>query len=300
MFIHARSLHWSRGTTITAVAFSALAAVSLGSGTAAASNTITSMKTPAGYKIVHTGALTLLPGSTGVGVTCPKVSTVQLKPLSGGAVASFGDTSVSIESSFPTATGWETVLNNSGANATYAAWVVCAKPTSSYKVVTHQADNPAGHQTSAVVVCPSGDKVTGGGVAANAASLDVNMNESAPNDPLPSYGWAAAENNASTGDDTMTVYAVCSKFSTTTNGYSVVEGPSTPADTGAQTGEQTSCPVVGGIQTSVLGGGLSDPSVSTAVNIAATWPNSSTEWAALLNNESGSATTLDTWAVCAY
>jgi hypothetical protein len=150
-------------------------------------------------------------------------------------------------------------------------------------------DNPAGAQTSVSVSCPTGDKIVGGGEVNSSFDLAVNVNESYPS----GNSWVTYANNAGIGDNTATVWAVCEKWSTTTGRYHVYSAPAKDNPSGAETFDSVSCPP--GV--SSLGGGASNTSISTGVNLNTTYPATG-EWLTYTNNNSGFDDSVTPYVIC--
>lgn len=305
MSIRTKSFVRPRRNLGAAVGLACLATIVAGAVTVAAqtvsSSPTASVHTPAGYSIVTSESVAQGGVTTFGSVACPKVSGVQTKPQSGGVLIDSSSLAVNIADSYPSAgSSWVGAVNNAGGTAAdFTVYAVCAAPKPGYAVVSHTVANPAGAQTEATVFCPTGDKVLGGGAFAGSTPLDVNLNESEPFARSSAYGWAVFQNNPSATGEVVRVYAVCSKY-TTADGYAIVEGPFSTAAGGAQSSSTVNCPVVAGIQTSVLGGGEGNFSRSRLVNIGSTWPVNKAQWRSLLNNGSANSTSVASFAVCAY
>lgn len=305
MSIRTKSFVRPRRNVVAAVALASVASLMAGAVTVAAqtssSSPTASVRTPAGYTIVTSESVAQGGATTFGSVACPKVSGVKTKPQSGGVLIASSNLAVNIADSYPSAgSSWVGGVNNAGGTAAhFTVYAVCATPKSGYAVVSHAVANPAAAQTEATVFCPTGDKVLGGGAFAGSTPLDVNLNESEPFARSSAYGWAVFQNNPSATAEVVQVYAVCSKYSTA-DGYAIVEGPFSTAAAGSQSSTTVKCPVVAGIQTSVLGGGEGNFSRSRLVNVGSTWPANTNEWRSLLNNGSANNTSVAGFAVCAY
>src|SRR5262249_42330025 len=105
-------------------------------------------------------------------------------------------------------------------------------------------------------------------------------------------GWRVDANNASTGDDTVTAYAVCGKKHA---GYAQVSGIATTVNASSQGSADASCPT----GTLVLSGGAFSSSGSTQVNLNSTLPVSTTDWKSYEDNGSSGTNTVTAYAVCA-
>ena len=319
-----KSISWSGRKAAAALAMSGIAAIAVGTVTVAAKTTNRAAPTtpstsgkplgpnspdsssivPAKYRLVSSGFLAAPAGTQTFGrAACPVVAGVQTRPTGGGAFVSSTSTDANVNATYPDpgGTAWNAyVNNNTGTATTFDVWAICSKPKTTYIVVTNAVDNPAGAQTRAAIDCPAHDKVLGGGVLTSSTSLDVNINQSNPIQSGSVYGWDTFASNASSGDDTMTAYAICSTYAASTAGYSIIEGTGSTAPTGTQDFTSVACPIVSGNQTSVLGVGESNGSFSTAFNLNSVWPSDTQHAATWVNNQSGISVTYNAWAICAY
>ena len=301
---------------VTALAVSGLAAVALGSITAAAKGTAAAhaatpaagkattptiqqaAAAPAKYRIVNSGPLTNPAGTESFGsVTCPVVSGVQTKPTGGGVFISSTSVGANVNSSVASGNSWEAWVNNNTASATsFTVYAICSKPKLTYNVVSTAITVPAFTESSGTAICPAGQRIVGGGVFVNSSDLAANVNEGAP---LGNNEWIGFVNNGGSASTGASVQAICEKYSATA-GYAVVGSASATANAGTQDFVAVSCPIINGIQTSVLGGGEGNSSTSTAFNINSIWPESSTAYGTWVNNGSASAASFQSWAICAF
>jgi hypothetical protein len=248
---------------------------------------------PSGYAIVSAAFSAPNGQQTFGSVACPTTKKgVTRDPLGGGVVISSSSLSANVNSSFPSSTSWDAYVdNNSGSDTSFVVYAVCATPHKHYQVVVSSGvDNPAGSQNTAIAVCPSGTKVTGGGGLTSSFDLAVNINSSLPN----GNGWRVDANNAGTGSNTLTSYAVCSSSWPAKTGYNVVTGATVTNAAGTETQATALC----ASGQSVLGGGGYSGSGSTAVNMNGTVPLGNS-WSVYENNASGSDTTINAYAICA-
>ena len=176
-------------------------------------------KQPAGYRIVKSGWLpaaadTHIAGSA----KCPLVRGVQTEPTDGGAYVASGDTSANISSSYPSGAAWNVSINNNTPNATvFEVYVICSKVNTTYSVQSSAFDDGAGCQCSGTANCPTGTRLLGGGVSTSSSDLNVNTNETSPNNPV---SWIAFVNNNGSGDSPSAVFAICAAA---TPGYAIVQ-----------------------------------------------------------------------------
>jgi hypothetical protein len=214
------------------------------------------------------------------------------KLVGGGAVISSTSLSENLNSSIPSSDGltWRVYVNNSSAtNGTFRVYAVCVKSVGKYAVVTGTGlSNPAGAQTSATVTCPKNTFPLGGGGFSSSGSTLVNLNSSIP----LSSGWRVDVNNASTGTNTATAYAVCGKKKT---GYAQVSGTASTVNPSSQGSASVTCPA----GTLVLSGGSFSSAGSTLVNLNSTLPTSTATWQSYESNGSTSSSSVTAYAVCA-
>jgi hypothetical protein len=218
----------------------------------------------------------------------------------GGGVLGNGDSFVqNVNSSYPwiasgVATGWAGYVNNGSADDfVFLVYVVCAKKPANYAVVSASFDNAPNTQASGSVACPIGStgvqmKPFGGGAVGSSSSVSQNINTSIP--VKSTRSWRADMNNASAGDATLTVYAVCGLRS----GWTVVKGATVTNAPSTQTAAGASCPA-GDFST---GGGLYSNSSNRAVNLNGTFPDSSSSWLGYENNAAGVTATVTPYVVC--
>jgi hypothetical protein len=274
----------------------ACAALALAPTTAAAAKTgppaaRVATDAPSGYVIKSKSGISL-PNNDGTfgEAKCPKDTVV----LSGGAYITSSSVKAGINASFPAGQRiWEAVANNfSGTVTTFNVYAVCAKRPKGYEqLIGKLVSNPAGDQGSATENCPAGDVLLGGGVFDDDPSFSVGMSSSYPS---TSGSWAAAVNNFSTRDSQYEVIAVCaSPFPH----YAI---PSTSASdpAGVQKGIIQDCTG----KAVVLGGGnQSSNTTNLRIEMKTTqpFPASGTSWKSGENNDTGSGTTLTSYAICA-
>ena len=218
-------------------------------------------------------------------MNCP-IGTV---PLGGGVITSSTSTLVSVNSSFPTVSGWAADISNvSGADTTFAVKVFCAAKPAHYKVVRQQAPNPAATHTTVAATCPVGSRPLGGGAASNSGSAFVALSSTAP---AGKRAWQISENNATGEDAKVSVFALCGSV----QGYTVVHGPvlAIPGRSIASLGAL--CPV-GRVTT---GGGaiLRSASVGAYLNLSGTVD--SRGWISFVTNTSAVPFDAGSVAVCA-
>src|SRR5579862_472027 len=119
-------------------------------------------KLPKGYTVVSSGVMSSPVGTQVRGTaTCP----FPLVPLGGGVFIQSLSTLASVNSSFPTSTGWVGDVNNgSDAATTFSVSAICAQRPKAYAIVEGDTvSNPAGEATASVQ-CPAHLKPFSGGV----------------------------------------------------------------------------------------------------------------------------------------
>jgi hypothetical protein len=240
---------------------------------------------PRGFVEVTSSDLFSLAGAQSHGsVDCP-AGTVPL----GGGVGAAVFTGLTVNSTYPTATGWAADVNNpDAASSFFDVTVTCAQRPRGYEIFTTPSSVvPAGRQASAIAVCPGRTKPLGGGVFSSSGLLSVNLADS-----YPLRGqWNVAENNASTFDTQITAYAVCGKV----RGYDLVRGQLSTLNPGITLGG-VSCQAP---DTQVaIGGGVFTNSTDPRVTVAGTfWESNS--WATDLRNGDVSGVLFQPFVVCA-
>jgi len=263
-------------------AFAVLCAVAaaLATTVAAAGQAASAPPKPAGYKIVS-AAFTAAAGHDVSGhVVCPKVNGVQTVPFSGGALINGNSLKTSINSTWPSATGWNADVNNaSTAKTGFSVYAVCAnKPTGYLQQESAKVKNPAGAQNGAGYLCPNNEQLLGGGELSSSRSTLVNV----------------YVNNASAAAATFNVFHVCAKLNVKAIGYQLASGTPRSNPSGAQTEATVFCP--SGL--SSIGGGIVTSSLSLQSTLNTTFPFAG-GWGGDENNQSGSAATLTAYLLCA-
>ena len=139
--------------------------------------------------------------------SCPKGTVL----LGGGGSSVSDDTSVNMNSSFPSVShknigSWVVNSNNgSGSDASVAAVAICATQPKGYVMQTATVDDPAGGQGGTGIVCTAGQPI-GGGALSNGGGLSVNIGS-----VFLFGGWSVIENNTSPFDYSVTTYSLCAK-----------------------------------------------------------------------------------------
>lgn len=224
---------------------------------------------PVGYTISYSP---LVSGSADTQTTetvgCPSGTVIW-----GGGVQTFSFSSLTVTSSFPTGdTGWEGAVSNQDStdyNDGFYVIAICADQPPDYSIQTSEATaNPAGNQTTEEVACPKKTVVLSGGDYSSSSGIDVSLHSSFPMIAARRINyWSVTENNASTTESYLYVYAVCAKKP---KGYKLVVG--TGVDDPANTSIGSSVNCAKGV---AIGGGVlatSTGSTGLDVNVVALYP----------------------------
>lgn len=283
-----------------AVVCAALAGIVAATATPAAAeltnsgSAVPAVAKPTGYKIVTKHFTAPSGADTAGSVACPKVKGASTVPLSGGAAVGGTGLETNINSSWPTAKGWDVRVNNASATATtFTVYAVCAKELSGYvQEKSASVSNPAGSQNSAAFGCPSGKELLGGGGLSSSRSTLVNLSSSWP--AGMTLVWNIDMDNASSASATFNVYAVCATLNVGGTDYQLVQGVPVENPPGNQTAASAICP--GGL--SALGGGVSSTSSATDVTINSTFPVTG-GWRGDENNAGGGNEFVTAFVLCA-
>jgi hypothetical protein len=237
-----------------------------------------------GYVVVSANDLPVPNGTQRHGsVDCPP----GLVPLGGDVNMLSGSVHASVNSSFPTATGWAGDVNNaSGLDAIFEVSAICARAPRRYRIVFTTVLNPAGSRAAAFAACPHGSTPLGGGGASSSSSLLANLHSTEPG----GSGWLATVNNASASEAVFTAYAVCGRFRRSL----VVRGDTVLNPASTQTLSSALCPD----GTRPVGGGVTSDSPSLDVNVNGVGPNG-IAWDTFVNNASPFDATVTPVVVCA-
>jgi hypothetical protein len=191
---------------------------------------------PAGYTQVVSAAITNSAGAQTPGdEPCPSGTVV----LGGGALPSLSNTSVNLNSSYPTSTGWHVAMNNATQQTaeTFNVYAICSSAPDSYGITvgpaTSESGSSVGSQSRAAASCPSGKVPTGGGVLSSSSSTAENISATDPRNEGPAESWVDWENSGGS-PATITAYVVCAT------------GPAVPPPPPPSSG--CFSPVTGGLQ----------------------------------------------------
>ena len=207
-------------------------------------------------------------------VNCPSGSVV-----TGGGFA--GSPSLLVYSDSATGNGWEVdAQNTSGANQLLNSYAICLSNTSGSTQQVFAQVTVAGSDTgSAVVACPSGSVVTGGGFAGNSNLLVYNTS-------MSGNGWQADAKNISGSNQLLNAYAIC--LSGTSGSiqqvYAQVSVPN-----GAVGHAIKACPA----GTYLTGGGF-----ATGGTLPYTDSATGTSWEVYIQNNSGASQLVNSYAMC--
>jgi hypothetical protein len=249
---------------------------------------------PAGYTIVETGPFSAPAGAQTPGsATCPGTK----QAVGGGAIPYDNNTSVDINSSYPSGHSWVVWLNNNEATATkFDVWVMCMRANAGYKIVTASSYANAGATDYASVSCPAKTVVVGGGAAASGTDLGVGINSSLGNKLGPGQTeWTAAMSNTSSSGDPFEVVAICRPKPL---GYAIVDGQEVSAAPGGTAEIWAICP---GNSQPLSGGGFTTyQTTDSGLAFNGTFPDTTDhEWATVWENSGSITRSVAASAICA-
>ncbi|MGH2973510.1 MAG: hypothetical protein ACRDLL_01385 [Solirubrobacterales bacterium] len=222
--------------------------------------------------------------------------------VTGGGVKITGDNSdfdLEVASTSPDLGGggpdkWLGEANNSsGSDAQMTTTAICDKGRVRYP--NHgKGISPHGQATKRVS-CPSGTKLTGGGVSTEGDSPKVEVAASKPFDGPDANstpdGWLGSGNNGTNSAKTLNVTAACAD----SGHYKYVHSATRPLPNNSEASASASCPV----GTSVTGGGVENSGVDIGAEIESSFPLPDTDWIGRANNDNtGQAETVQTFAIC--
>jgi hypothetical protein len=181
--------------------------------------------------------------------------------------------------------GWQTyAINNSGTSQLLNSYAVCLSNSGgTTSQVFAQVTAPANAVGNAVVSCPAGTVVTGGGYASN-------LNFTVYNSSKKDNGWQVYAKNNSGSGQLLNAYAICLAGTSATS--SVVTAQTSIA--GSSTGvTQATCP-----SGSLLsGGGFAGSTDLLIYNTSMDSGNNKT-WNTYARNLSGNSKLLNSYAIC--
>jgi hypothetical protein len=216
-------------------------------------------------------------------VTCP-AGTV---PLGGGGFVQSGSTKAAIASTFPTADGWITdVDNESDADTAFDVRVTCARKPPNYLVVQSAPTVvQPGTTGAAFAVCPKGSRALGGGGFWDTSGTELTLANSFPGP----FSWDVSGANTTLLASRLTAFAVCGKL----RGYQLVFGFTSLLDVG-QSAVTNTCFAP---RVPISGGAFVD-STSTLVSLNSTVA-AGAGWTSWINNASGAGVNVEPMVVCA-
>jgi hypothetical protein len=238
-----------------------------------------------------------LGGRGEVQASCPKSH----PQVTGGGVRITGDNSnfdLEVAGTKPSGArngGWSGEVNNSsGSTAQMTTTAICARGR--YRYPARSKLISPGVQATKKVSCPSGTKLTGGGVTTEGSSPRMEVAASKPFDGpdgnrTPDDGWLGSANNGTSSERTMSTFAVCS-FS---GHYRYLQShpKSFPDNSTAST--HVTCPA----GTSVTGGGIANSGTEIGAEMESTFPFPNRYWGGLANNDNiGQNETIQAFAIC--
>ncbi len=190
---------------------------------------------------------------------------------------------------------WITVLIAGVVGVTLAAVATATAATTpsappGYRLLNTVLPAPAHTQTGTLQACPAGTVVWGGGGGLQGSLSDgFGVNTSSIN---TSADWRLRVNNASAAANSFNAWLVCAQKPA---GYTIASSAAVANPAGMRTTGSVKCPA----GTVVLHGGVLSTSTSTAVNLNAAWPKSTTSYSATVTNGSGTAASFFVQAICA-
>jgi hypothetical protein len=244
---------------------------------------------PNGYHLAYSGQYNAAPGvQTHGAATCPGKTI----PASGGLFNESAGFAAAIDSSYPLGHNWEVDFDNqSTAYSGFVVYAVCLAPNAAHRVMIGQQDTAAvGTQGSGYESCPVGTKVTGGGAVAFTGSPQVAINDSYP----IANGWHVDMDNNSNVSAAFRVYAVCNPAPIN---YSIHNTTLVSNPVGATTSISAGC--TGGATNVAIGGGLYSVAGNPAVQMYASFPDSSGGWTSYEQNNASYDTLMRGYVICA-
>jgi hypothetical protein len=244
---------------------------------------------PAGYVRVRTPPIAAPPGSYDVSghADCP-AGTVVWGGGAGftGGVAGFGQ---SINTSAPTATGWQARYNNTGdTSVNFAVDVICAARPRRYAVTYATVDHEPGTQATATAVCPDRTVLLSGGALSSATTTNVYLLSAFP---ATQHSYQAVEWNGSSTAQRLAVFAICARKP---DGYTIVTHAA--YDRGLDTlVAGAACPA----SSSIIGGGIRVLNPNPSVTLGASLDDPETQWLSEVVNWTASPVVVTTYAICA-
>ncbi|MGH3374994.1 MAG: hypothetical protein ACRDP6_09665, partial [Actinoallomurus sp.] len=190
---------------------------------------------------------------------------------------------------------WLGVANNtSGSDAQMTTTAICGKG----RFRNRSADKSIhpGGQGFKQVSCPSGTKLTGGGVAMEGDSPKVKVVASRPFDgpdtnSAADDGWLGTATNGTNSPKSMNVTAVCAD----SGHYKYIHSAPKLLPDNAAASASTICPD----GTIVSGGGVENSGIGAGAEIESDFPSPDTDWVGRANNDdTGRAETVQTFAIC--
>jgi len=245
------------------------------------------LATPPGYVRVESPDIAAPPTPFDFGgrADCPPGTVVW-----SGGVGGTSDFGMDINSSNPTAAGWEGRYNNrSTRNGAFEVEAICAAKPRHYVQTFALAANPAGTQATATATCPGRTVVLGGGAQ---SSSDDGRAFLLSAYPATKQTYTAVIWNGSTRDEQLAVYAICGKRP---SGYEL------NASTGSGKGPAEftgggQCTRLGKV---VIGGGVRVANPQPLISIATSFADQDTQWLTNVDVQIGGVQTTTIYSICA-
>jgi len=213
-------------------------------------------------------------------IACPGSSIITGGGFALGSSANMFAKTTSMDSN-----GWQTyAVNNTGSSQTLTDYAICLSNSGgTTSQVFAQVTAPANSNGHAVVACPAGTVVTGGGYASSAI-FTVYTSSKKDN------GWEVwAKNNSGTGQ-LLNAYAMCLAGTSATSSEVVAQSSIAGSSTGVV---RATCPS-GSLLT---GGGFASSTDLLVYNTSMKLDDNKT-WQTYAKNLSGSSKLLNSYAIC--
>ncbi|HTX90682.1 MAG TPA: NBR1-Ig-like domain-containing protein [Anaerolineales bacterium] len=209
-------------------------------------------------------------------VSCPSGTVV-----TGGGFAA--NSSLLVYSTFASGNGWEVdALNTSGSSQLLNSYAICLSNTSgASQQVYAQVIASGGSNGHAVVSCPSGTVVTGGGFASNSNLLVFNTS-------LSGNGWQVYAQNTSGSGQPLNAYAICLSGISGSSSQQVYTQATAP--NGGTGHAVTACPS----GTYLTAGGYATGGSLPVYSDSAT----GSSWEVDMQNNTGASQLLNSYAMC--
>jgi len=220
-------------------------------------------------------------GTTGSAtIACPGSSIITGGGFALGSSANMFAKTTSMDNN-----GWQTyAVNNTGSSQTLSNYAICLSNSGgTTSQVFAQVTAPANSNGHAVVACPAGSVVTGGGYASSA-------NFTVYNSSKQGNGWEVwAKNNSGSGQ-LLNAYAMCLAGTSATSSEIVAQSSLAGNTTGVV---RATCP-----SGSLLTGGGFAGSTNLLIFNTSMKPDDDKTWQSYAKNLTGTSNLLNSYAIC--